>query len=223
MVNRLVAIVSVIPGGQVAGIALGIVSAVLFGIIDGINDAAKRDRMIAAMAMRGLVIPGPLFPAAWKLEYEINAERVPGTRWRFTRGDRTVGVPNMLVGQTIRAIKVQIRDKLEQRLIFVRSRHTAANWPGVAVPSVFHEWFNLFERPINDVNLAFSIRDPASGVAPAQRSVVASLPGARITRSSRYSGQRSATARYIAESPRSWTVSMDRRTATLPAEGCHTV
>jgi hypothetical protein len=41
MVNRLVAIVSVIPGGQVAGIALGIVSAVLFGIIDGINDAAS--------------------------------------------------------------------------------------------------------------------------------------------------------------------------------------
>jgi predicted acylesterase/phospholipase RssA len=416
MVNMLSAIVSVIPGGQIAGVAIGIVAAILFGIIDGINDAAKRDKMIAAMAMRGLVIPGPLFTAidsfmarinvsgspgaalrvilaelesglgayitetgriedaggnvvafpgealpmnvllraavampgllpplaiptkiinpadptgspahfvegsvidpapveeaidagadavfviqgfprvlpsagdystpgfysimqrsrsmreqavakaaldafedwrdprtgladrvgayagaihvigatiplpaigpfqfepalismwrdygfmrafdvfaalrlypdpaqyaeriayemrlremtddlirlrlsAWTLEYEIAADRLPGTRWPFMRGDRIVGIPNMLVGVSIRAVKVQIRDKIEQRLTYVRSRHSSANWPGVAVPAVFQDWFKLFERPIDDIR-GFSIVNPASGVAP---------------------------------------------------------
>jgi hypothetical protein len=416
MVNMLTAIVSVIPGGQVAGAALGMVAAVLFGIIDGINDAAKRDKMIAAMAMRGLVIPGPLFTAidsfmtrinasggagaalrviiaelesglgayitqtgriedergnvvaipgaalpmnvllraavampgllpplaipttiinpedptgspahfvegsvidpapveeaidagadsvfviqgfprvlpsagnystpgfysvmqrsrgmreqavakaaldafedwrdprtgladnvgayagsihvigatiplpaigpfefeaalmtmwrdygymrafdvfaalrlypdpaqnaeriayemrlremtdnlirlrlnAWRLEYEIAGDVLPGTRWPYRRGARIVRVPNMLAGVDLRAIKVQIRSAIELRLTFVRSRHTAANWPGAAVPTVFRDWFLLFERPINDVR-GFSIRNPASGVAP---------------------------------------------------------
>jgi predicted acylesterase/phospholipase RssA len=103
--------------------------------------------------------------SAWKLEYEIVADRLPGTRWPIGRGDRIVSVPNMLVGVTIRALKVQIRDKIEQRLTYVRSRHTSANWPGVAVPAVFQDWFKLFERPIDDVR-GISIRNPGSGVAP---------------------------------------------------------
>jgi hypothetical protein len=103
--------------------------------------------------------------SAWTLEYEIAADRLPGTRWPFMRGDRIVGIPNMLVGVSIRAVKVQIRDKIEQRLTYVRSRHSSANWPGVAVPAVFQDWFKLFERPIDDIR-GFSIVNPASGVAP---------------------------------------------------------
>lgn len=105
----------------------------------------------------------------WKLEYDINAERLPGTRWPFVRGSTPlVGVPNMLVGVDIRALKVQIRAAIEQRITVVRSRHSAVNWPGVAVPANFGDWFKRFERPINDVNWAFSIRDPASGTVPPQ-------------------------------------------------------
>jgi hypothetical protein len=103
---------------------------------------------------------------AWKLEHEINAERIPGKRWPMPRGDRIVSVTDMALGIPLRALKTAIRDKIAERLTLVRERHDATNWPGVAVPANFRDWFNAFERPIDEVSWAFGIRNPASGVAP---------------------------------------------------------
>ncbi len=85
-----------------------------------------------------------------ELEYMASGQRLPGARLVPRRGDRLTGVVTLSNIAELRTRKRAMRDAIVVRLELVKARHTAANWPGRAMPPNFADWYLQFERPLGD-------------------------------------------------------------------------